>query len=217
MNDTQPLKNKISSYIIQTHEEEIKRIAMELHEGVGQSLYSLFTGMQLFEKTIEQPAMKSYAGDMNQLLEKTIREIRLLAVELHPPTLTTLGLMSAMKSYIKLYTSTYGIEVEIENLGIESQISDRDNITLFRVCQEALMNIARYADTTKASMIFIWEKSRLMIMIKDSGKGFEVESAMNKLSGLAAMSERMHLIGGNCTVFSKIDDGTSIEISLPLY
>ena len=215
--NTQPLKNKISSYIIQTHEEEIKRIAMELHEGVGQSLYSLFTGMQLIEKTIEQPAMKSYAGDMNQLLEKTIREIRLLAVELHPPTLTTLGLMSAMKSYIKLYTSTYGIEVEIENLGIESQISDRDNITLFRVCQEALMNIARYADTTKASMIFIWEKSRLMIMIKDSGKGFEVESAMNKLSGLAAMSERMHLIGGNCTVFSKIDDGTSIEISLPLY
>ncbi|MDO7487168.1 histidine kinase [Peribacillus frigoritolerans] len=132
---------------------------MELHEGVGQSLYSLFTGMQLIEKTIEQPAMKSYAGDMNQLLEKTIREIRLLAVELHPPTLTTLGLMSAMKSYIKLYTSTYGIEVEIENLGIESQISDRDNITLFRVCQEALMNIARYADTTKASMIFIWEKA----------------------------------------------------------
>ncbi|MDO7487169.1 hypothetical protein Q5O89_17785 [Peribacillus frigoritolerans] len=56
-----------------------------------------------------------------------------------------------------------------------------------------------------------------MIKIKDSGKGFEVESAMNKLSGLAAMSERMHLIGGNCTVFSKIDDGTSIEISLPLY
>lgn len=215
--DTQPLKNKISSYIIQTHEEEIKRIAMELHEGVGQSLYSLFTGMQLIEKTIEQPAMKSYAGDMNQLLEKTIREIRLLAVELHPPTLTTLGLMSAMKSYIKLYTSTYGIEVEIENLGIPSQISDRDNITLFRVCQEALMNIARYADTTKASMIFIWEKSRLMIMIKDSGKGFEVKSAMNKLSGLAAMLERMHLIGGNCTVFSKIDDGTSIEISLPLY
>ncbi|MFJ7940617.1 sensor histidine kinase [Peribacillus sp. NPDC096622] len=215
--NTQPLKNKISSYIIQTHEEEIKRIAMELHEGVGQSLYSLFTGMKLIEKTIEQPAMKSYAGDMNQLLEKTIREIRLLAVELHPPTLTTLGLMSAMKSYIKLYTSTYGIEVEIENLGIESQISDRDNITLFRVCQEALMNIARYADTTKASMIFIWEKSRLMIKIKDSGKGFEVESAMNKLSGLAAMSERMHLIGGNCTVFSKIDDGTSIEISLSLY
>ena len=57
--NTQPLKKNISSYIIQTHEEEIKRIAMELHEGVGQSLYSLFTGMQLIEKAIEQPAMKS--------------------------------------------------------------------------------------------------------------------------------------------------------------
>ena len=213
----QPLKNNINSYIIQTHEEEIKRIAMDLHEGVGQSLSSLFSGMQLIEAAIEQPAMKSYAGDMNQLLEKTIQEIRLLAVELHPPTLKTLGLISALKSYIKLYTSTYGIEVEIENLGIESQISDRDSITLFRVCQEALVNIARYADTTKASIIFKWKKSMLLILIKDSGKGFEVETAMNKLSGLAAMSERMHLIGGKCNVFSKIDNGTSIEISLPLY
>lgn len=56
-----------------------------------------------------------------------------------------------------------------------------------------------------------------MIMIKDSGKGFDVETALNKSSGLAAMSERMHLIGGKCIIFSKIDDGTSIEISLPLY
>ncbi|PAK43905.1 sensor histidine kinase [Peribacillus simplex] len=215
--NTQPLKNNISSYIIQTHEEEIKRIAMELHEGVGQSLSSLFSGMQLIETAIEQPGMKIYAGDMKQLLEKAIQEIRLLAVELHPPTLTTFGLISAIKSYIKIYTSTYGIEVEVENLGIESQISDRDSITLFRVCQEALVNIARYADTTEASILFKWEKSMLLIMIKDSGKGFEVEAALNKLSGLAAMCERMHLIGGNCTIFSKIDDGTSIEISLPLY
>ncbi|WP_458352536.1 sensor histidine kinase [Peribacillus frigoritolerans] len=215
--NTQPLKNNISSYIIQTHEEEIKRIAMELHEGVGQSLSSLFSGMQLIETAIEQPAMKIYAGDMKQLLEKAIQEIRLLAVELHPPALTTFGLISAMKSYTKIYTSTYGIEVEMENLGIESQISDRDSITLFRVCQEALVNIARYADTTKASILFKWEKNMLLIMIKDSGKGFEVEVAMNKLSGLAAMCERMHLIGGNCTIFSKIEHGTSIEISLPLY
>lgn len=91
----------------------------------------------------------------------------------------------------------------MENLGIESQISDRDSITLFRVCQEALVNIARYADTTKASILFKWEKSMLLIMIKDSGRGFEVEAAMNKLSGLAAMCERMHLIGGNCTIFQK--------------
>ncbi|MDG4848974.1 sensor histidine kinase [Peribacillus frigoritolerans] len=215
--NTQPLKNNISSYIIQTHEEEIKRIAMELHEGVGQSLSSLFSGMQLIETAIEQPAMRIYAGDMKQLLEKAIQEIRLLAVELHPPTLTIFGLISAIKSYMKIYTSTYGIEVEMENLGIESQISDRDSITLFRVCQEALVNIARYADTTKASILFKWEKGMLLIMIKDSGKGFEVEAAMNKLSGLAAMCERMHLIGGNCNIFSKVDHGTSIEISLPLY
>ena len=71
--------------------------------------------MQFIGNAVEQDEMKGYVSDMAELLEKTIQEIRLLAVELHPPTLTTLGLLPAMKSYLKLYTSTYGIEVELES------------------------------------------------------------------------------------------------------
>ena len=215
--ETQPVKNDISSYIIQTQEDEIKRIALDLHEGVGQTLYSLYTGMQFIETAVDQPVMKEYVGNMAQMLEKTIQEIRLLAVELHPPTLTTLGLLPAMKSYLKLYTSTYGIVVDLKNSGKEVQITERESITLFRVCQEALANIARYADTMKAGITFVWEPQKLLITIKDCGKGFEVNKAMNQSTGLAAMIERMSLVGGVCHIFSKVEEGTSIEISLPLY
>jgi signal transduction histidine kinase len=209
-----PEKQEISSYIIQSQEEEIKRIALELHEGVGQSLYSMFTGLQFIEAGVEQPHLKSYIKEMSQIMEKTIQEIRLLSVELHPPTLTTLGLLPAMKSYVKLYTSTFGVEVDIESDGEIQTISESSSIAIFRVCQEALSNIAQYADTSNVKMTFTWLGNLLQITIKDYGRGFELNE--NESFGIAAMKERMFLTGGDCVVSSKIGEGTSIEISLPL-
>ena len=217
MSDTErlPDKNEMSTYIIQSQEEEIKRIALELHEGVGQTLYSLYTGMQFIGNAVEQDEMKGYVSDMAELLEKTIQEIRLLAVELHPPTLTTLGLLPAMKSYLKLYTSTYGIEVELETSGKEVPLEERQRITLFRVCQEALANIARYADTVKAEMTFTWQFDHLSIIIKDKGRGFDKDKGWHQSTGLAAMRERMHLIGGEWHLSTKIGEGTVVELYLP--
>lgn len=212
----QPVKNNISTYIIASQEQEIKRIAIELHEGVGQTLYSVYTGMQLIKTAVNEPAMQKYADDMAHILEKTIQEVRSLAVELHPPSLTTYGLVSALKSYVKLYTSTYGIDVNIEVLGEEVQLPEKENIVLFRVCQEALANIALHADTMQTKITFIWEKERLLLTIKDFGKGFEVNEAMHPSTGLAAMIERTRLIGGDCKMFSKRKEGTSVEFSLPI-
>ncbi|MFS1516688.1 sensor histidine kinase [Bacillus sp. SCS-151] len=212
-----PKKQKnVSSYIIQSQEDEIKRIALELHEGVSQNLYSLYTSMEFLRTAIDQQGMKEYIDDMTQMLEKTINEMRILAVELHPPTLPTLGLLPALKSYLKLYTSTYGVIVEVVSEGDEMRMDERTNITLFRVCQEALANIARYADVMKAHITFMWKPKVLKINIHDSGKGFDVNTGMKKSTGLAAMIERLVLIGGTCTITSNIGEGTSIDITLPL-
>ncbi|MDQ0246882.1 two-component system sensor histidine kinase NreB [Bacillus fengqiuensis] len=212
-----PADKHISSYIIQSQEDEIKRIALELHEGVGQTLYSLYTGLQFIESGVDQPDMKSYVREMSQLMEKTIQEVRLLSVELHPPTLTTLGLIPALKSYIKLYTSTFGILVDMEITGEERAISERSNITVFRVCQEALTNIAKYADTSNVKVSVEWDAAFMKMRIRDFGRGFAVEETMleNSSSGLAAMRERMNLVGGTCSISSEIGAGTNIEISLP--
>ncbi|QIZ06781.1 sensor histidine kinase [Priestia megaterium] len=211
-------KQQISSYIIHSQEEEIKRIAIELHEGVGQNLYSILTGLQIIESGAKEPHMKSYVREMSQLIEKTIQEIRLLSVELHPPTLTTLGLLPAMKSYIKLYTSTFGILVNLDSTGEEKWISEKNRITVFRVCQEALANIAKYADTSNVKMNFIWSEQELKISIYDFGRGFQQDEndIINPSSGIAAMKERMLLTGGQCTISSKIGEGTSIVLALPL-
>lgn len=211
-------QQKINSYIIDSQEEEIKRIAMELHEGVGQNLYSILTGLQFIESGATEQNMKSYVREMSQLIEKTIQEIRLLSVELHPPTLTTFGLLPAMKSYLKLYTSTFGIMVDLESAGKEVSLPERSNIAVFRVCQEALANIAKYADTSQIKINFLWSQTELKITIHDFGKGFHLgeHGEPYQSSGLAVMKERMHLTGGKCLISSKIGEGTSIELLLPL-
>jgi signal transduction histidine kinase len=163
-------KKQINSYIIDSQEMEIKRIALELHEGVGQNLYSILTGLQYVGSASNEPHIKSYLREMELLIEKTIQEIRLLSVELHPPALTTLGLLPAMKSYIKLYTSTFGILVDFESVGKEKGIPERNSIAVFRVCQEALANIAKYADTSNVKIRFIWTEAELRISICDFGK-----------------------------------------------
>lgn len=208
----------ISSYIIQTQEEEIKRIALELHEGVGQTLYSVFSGLQAMEREIDKPLAKNYMKEMTQVLEKTIQEIRLLSVELHPPTLSTLGLVASIKSYLKLYTSTYGIVVQVINQGKEMILTEHNSITLFRVCQEALANIAKYADTGEATITFTWDKEYLTIEIRDNGNGFDCDcqEQMTRSSGLAVMKERMSLVGGTCEFFSIPGEGTTVRAVLPL-
>ncbi len=217
MEGTQSQK-QITSYIIRSQEEEIKRISHELHEGVGQNLYSILTGLQFIESGVNEPYQKNQLREMSLLIEKTIQEIRLLSVELHPPTLTTFGLLSAMKSYGKLYTSTFGIIVDLESTGVEKAIPEENSIAVFRVCQEALANIAKYADTSNVKINFFWSETELNITIQDLGKGFQPEEHEHShhFSGLAAMKERMLLTGGQCRISSKIGEGTSIEISLPL-
>lgn len=211
-------KQQISTYIIDSQEAEIKRIALELHEGIGQNLYSILTGLQFVESGIKEPPMKNYLQEMEQVIEKTIQEIRLLSVELYPPVLTTLGLLPALKSYIKLYTSTFGILVNLESTGKETIIPERNSIAVFRVCQEALANIAKYADTSHVKMNLIWQEGDLKITIQDFGKGFNPEADHERRYslGLAGMKERMLLTGGETKISSRIGEGTSIEISLPL-
>lgn len=210
-----PEEKEISSYIIQSSEDEIKRIAMELHEGVGQTLYSVYTGLQFLEAKTADNDLKKYIHEMGEILEKTIQEIRCLSVELHPPTLATLGFIPALKSYIQLYTLTYGILVEIAEEGQEIPLPENHRIALFRACQEALGNIAKYADTLQANIQLVWKNDSFTVKIQDEGMGFDVEKNQNN-PGLAAMIKRMHLVGGDCMISSTIGKGTTITFVLPL-
>ncbi|MDL4841919.1 sensor histidine kinase [Aquibacillus rhizosphaerae] len=207
-----------STYIIQSQEEEIKRIALELHEGISQNLYSLYTGLEFLQSGINQPDLQGYAKEMSTLLSRTIQEVRLLSVELYPSTLKTLGIFAALKSYIKLFISTFGVIIHVESQGEERELTEHKSLAVFRTCQEALINIAKYADTSEATLSFTWEEKTLKIDIKDKGIGFDLQKAIetNSFKGIAAMKQRMFIVGGDVHLSSGKGKGTNISIVLPI-
>lgn len=210
--------NHASTYIIQSQEEELKRIAALLHEGINQNLYSINTGLKFLESGIDQPVLKEYAKEMAILINRTIQEIRLLSVELYPATISTLGLTAALKSYTKLYMNTFGIMVDIFSTGEETAIEEVNSVAVFRVCQEALFNIAKYADVSEAMLQFTWESNMVTIEVKDKGKGFNIKETIDqsRLKGIAAMQQRMAYAGGTCDIVSREGLGTVVKITLPI-
>ncbi|MCT2535898.1 histidine kinase [Aquibacillus koreensis] len=209
---------KGSTYIIESQEEEIKRIALELHEGISQNLYSLYTGLEFLRTGVEQDHLKDYTKEMSDLVSRTLQEVRLLSVELYPSTLKTLGLYAALKSYIKLFTSTFGIIINISTVGNEMELTEQKSMAIFRSCQEALINIAKYADTSEATVHFTWEEKRLKIDISDHGVGFDLQEIirLNKCKGIAAMKQRMSIAGGELCLFSGEGEGTTVSFILTI-
>ncbi|WP_059106072.1 sensor histidine kinase [Shouchella shacheensis] len=207
-----------SGYIIQSQEEELKRMALELHEGVSQNLYSIHTGLGLLEAGMKDPALKGYTREMTQVVTRTIEEVRLLSVELYPHTLATLGLTSALKSYAKMFTSTLGVVVDIQSSGEEKMLPEPKSMALVRVCQEALINSAKYADVDQVCLRLTWEETSLEIEIQDSGKGFKLEEVMKSdaIMGIASMKERMRLADGNFHVASEPGGGTVVSLFLTI-
>ncbi|GAA0324750.1 hypothetical protein GCM10008967_14180 [Bacillus carboniphilus] len=212
------LDKKVTNYIIQAQEEEIKRISNELHEGVSQTLYSLFTGLQFVEKQQADPKIKQIVSEMVQLTERTIEELRWVSTELYPASLDTLGIVAAIRSYLKVYTSTFGIDVEVKTMGTERVLSSEQKIALFRSCQEALVNSAKYADTSKVFIDMKWEDNKIMIIIKDEGVGFSIEEVTRNQEclGLASIKQRLELLSGTATVHSTPGKGTIVTLVLPI-
>jgi two-component system, NarL family, sensor histidine kinase NreB len=209
---------RITAYIIQAQEEEIKRLSSELHEGIAQTLYGMFTGLQFIQSCVDNPSLKQYIEEMIHLSKRTIEEIRWISTELHPLVLDTHGLLPAIHSYCKIYTQTFGILVEIEVRGEPQRLSSNLENSLFRICQETLFNSAKYADTDKVKMTFDWTDDELTILIEDFGVGFDlsVVRASGRSLGIEAMQQRTELIGGRFLIKSASGTGTSVQLSIPV-
>ncbi|MYL47077.1 sensor histidine kinase [Virgibacillus halodenitrificans] len=208
----------VTNYMNQVQEEEMKRIANELHEGPGQQLFSVATGLEFLQSSIQEPGMREYAKELNQLLRRTIEEIRFISAELYPITLGKLGLEAALRSFFTLYTSTFGVVVHMNRSGERIELSENLSLAIFRCCQEALINIAAYAEVDEADVYFTWEKKSLKIDIRDKGKGFDKEAAIanHRMKGVAAMEQRMKQVGGEFSITSELAQGTTVTLLLPI-
>jgi two-component system sensor histidine kinase UhpB len=210
-----------ASQIIQAQEQERQRIARELHDETSQVLTSLLISLTLLEESVETQEARERVADTRALAHSTLRAIRNLSIDLRPSALDDLGLLPALRWYVKEYQKKCAIEVEFNATGFKERIPAEMETALYRIVQEGLTNTAKHANAHKVTIILKEDKNRVYARIADDGKGFDYEALLKTPGqerglGLAGMHERAVLLDGTLAIHTLSGKGTTIEVSIPL-
>jgi two-component system sensor histidine kinase NreB len=195
--------------VIHIQEEERKRFSRELHDGIGQSLFSLLIQMDRVisdQNNIDLEKIRTYVSHI-------IEDVRGLAWELRPSVLDDLGVVPATRTYIENYSGHYGIRVHFET-NLRRRLAAQQETTIYRMIQESLANVGKSADVEEAKVSLLDLPDRVEVRVKDEGKGF-VRDKKAKGVGIFSMEERARSIGGQLTIHSVPGSGTEVVLTIP--
>ncbi|GGF19632.1 hypothetical protein GCM10010954_17960 [Halobacillus andaensis] len=200
---------KMMTKLMNIQEEERRRLSRELHDGVGQELYSLFISLQRLQQESENPLTDQMIDDMSHL----IQSVRDISWELRPSALDELGLIPAIRSFIHRLEKSCGLKVSLST-SIKQRLSDEIETSIYRIVQEALTNIRKYAEVNEAVIRMNQEKGHIHLHIMDEGIGFSEKARSNGV-GLFSIEERIRAVGGELEIDSSPGKGTNIIAVIP--
>jgi len=211
-------QNKLTNYVIQAQEEERKRIARELHDGLGQFLYSILVGLNVVGQGPLSDPIRQHVTDLLQMTSKAMEEVKRMALELRPSALDDLGLLPALRSLMKRVEKSFDIHVELLVQGERRRYSAAIETALYRIVQEAMTNTAKYARASQLGIVFEDREKELVVTIVDDGIGFDVEKTLHTGKGLGVfgMKERAQLLGGTVNIRSAPGEGTTVIVRIPV-
>ncbi len=211
-----------ASQIINAQEQERKRIARELHDETSQVLTSLLISLAVLEESLTTPEARERIADTRRLAHQTLRAIRSLSIDLRPSALDDLGLLPALRWYVKEYQKKCSIEVDFVSSGFKERLPAEMETALYRIVQEALTNTARHAQAKRVSIMLKEGEKEIEGIISDDGIGFDIEALRKSPDnerglGLAGMTERAVLLDGSLDIASRPGHGTTITVHIPRY
>jgi two-component system, NarL family, sensor histidine kinase NreB len=201
---------KMMTRIIDVQEEERRRFSRELHDGIGQNLYSHLITLQRLQAEVNHPLIGQLLDESTEIIE----DLRSLSWDLRPSVLDDLGLVPAIRSYLVRFAEHYKINVHFD-CHLKNRLSSNKEITIYRIVQECLTNIRKYAETDEASVIIREIDNVVRVVIEDQGKGFNPEK-MERGVGLFSMEERARAANGTVSIQSEEGKGTKIIMEVPV-
>ncbi|MEI7026983.1 PAS domain-containing sensor histidine kinase [Paenibacillus sp. y28] len=195
--------------MMRIQEEERKRISRELHDGIGQSLFSLLIHMDRILTREQHEGVAALRGELSHVIE----EVRTISRELRPSVLDDLGIVPAIRSYLQAFTEHTGIRVQLDST-LRERLDIQVETTIYRIIQEAMTNIHRYAGVGEASVTISENGSRVHVLIDDEGAGFD-SGLRWKGVGLFSMEERARSVGGTFHLDSAPGQGTHLHVVIP--
>jgi PAS domain S-box-containing protein len=211
----------LSQRLVDVQEEERQAIARELHDRVGQTLTALNLNLTIVSDQLSDQTtlpVTERLSDSIKLVTEMIAIVRDVMSDLRPIVLDEYGLQAALQSYLAKFELRYGIHVEYSSSSsFAPRLSAGLEMTILRIAQEALLNIARHAHADKVGLSLEWKEDALLLVIEDNGVGIQSWNTTNHHSGhgLVLMRERAEAVGGSLKVSSVPSKGTRIDAYLP--
>lgn len=211
----------LSNQLLSAEEKESKRMARELHDGIGQSLSAIkFSVENTLSELNDRSDLSDLAGleAVIPLIQKTIEEVRRIVKDLRPSILDDLGILATIAWFCREFQTVYS------NIQIKTQIDITENdiplplkTTIYRVLQEALNNVAKHSEADGVQLFLYKRSDEIALTVIDNGRGFNLENTISLTPsqrgfGLASMRERAQLSGGRFDICSDIGEGTTIRV-----
>lgn len=219
--ETAQQKQLLAIKVIQSQEEERKRLARDIHDGPAQLLANVVLRAEICERLMGLDTIKA-KEELTELKENARRslvDVRKIIFDLRPMTLDDLGLVPTVRKYLEQFEERTGIRGELTVIGKVEDIDSTVVVAAFRIIQECLNNVEKHADATQVTIKLEFLKKDLNIVVTDNGVGFDVDVALKSQQadnfGLIGMFERVKLLEGSLQIDSSIGKGSRFYIQLP--
>jgi signal transduction histidine kinase len=210
-------RDEVLTRLYRAGQDERRRLARDLHDHAGQHLVALNFGLR---RLLPHLSGEDGRAELDRLLDQAQevgQALRRVTLELRPAALDEFGFVTALRYLVEEWSRTTSIPTEVQVSGVEFQLPAEHAITLYRITQEALTNVAKHAGLPSyVSVVLLFSPRRLTLTVDDDGVGFEADAASvnflvsrGKL-GLIGMRERMALIGGGLEIESSPGQGASV-------
>lgn len=212
---------QVHQQTLQAREAERKRVARELHDQTIQALVGL--NYQLSDlRTVLMPDEREQINLIQQTVRQTVEDVRRICADLRPPALDSLGLVPAIRSRLRELEQRGVLNVTLRvNGDMEQSIPEDIALCIFRVMQEALINVEKHAHAREVTVDLQLEATEVCLKVRDDGSGFVVPSHLgdliaNQHFGLVGLRERLDLVGGKLYVSSAVGQGTCVVARVPI-
>jgi signal transduction histidine kinase len=210
------VQQAFSRQLIESQESERKRIAAELHDGLGQNLLVVKNRALLgLLKPDDGANAVAQLNEISTAVSQSLDEVRQIAANLHPYQLDRLGLTRAIEAMIRKVSAAAGLDIAAEIDNIDGLFDAAAEINLYRIVQESLNNIVKHSAAAGAGVVIKRTAQGVTVAVHDNGKGFAAGEVKGGF-GLTGIAERVRMLGGAHTVDSIPGKGTTVRLTIGL-
>lgn len=199
--------------VIHAQEEERQRIAKELHDGIVQELTSIKIALGVLRNQVH-PENHEKLEQIVKQLDKNTRETREISHQMMPLALRELGLIPALEDVFERSFKPLNIQYDFDCVGMETRLSDKQEISLYRIIQELINNCIKHSEANKVHINLQQTENHILLVFEDNGKGFN-DSNLNTGIGLQNLNSRVKIVNGSIRFESELNKGLTVILKIP--